>query len=145
MRIIIALWMMLIVQIALSDLIVTDQDVQIRFPDAAEPDNVWYNISIIGVSYWQEAVGTHNPKAKLKQTWEAELQAKKPELGKVRFSIEIIALPKIAEGNAPARRMEIHLRVRDVVKDIVRGISDFSVFNYVDVIGNPGQPANTGG
>ena len=129
--------------LAMADgLEVTSEDVTIRFPDAAEPDNVWYSIEITNVSYWQEAVGMHNPKAKMGvQTWEGLLQQDQPELGKVRFTINIISLPNITGKTALARRMELCFRVRQVIGDILMVIGPFSAANYVDIIGKPGQPA----
>ena len=79
------------------------------------------------------------------KVWEGLLQKDEPELGKVRFDINIISLPKVAGKTKKARRMEICFRVRDVLDGVVKSIGPFSAANCVDIIGKPGQPVNTGG
>ena len=128
---------------AMAGLVVTPADVQIRFPDAAEPDSVWYVIDVQNINYFTEPVGAHNDKAKLRevQTWEGLLQEAQPELGKVRFEITILSMPKVAGSNQDARDMELQFRVRYVRPDATETIGDYSDFNSVTIIGKPGQPA----
>lgn len=145
MRLIIILLLIFFCQIAFADLVVTSEDVEIRFPDAADPDGSWYAIAIEQISYLQEPVGTHIPRTKLgPQVWEGLLQADQPELGKVRFTITILALPNVAEGNKPARRMDLQFRVREVIEGVVHWIVPFSEFNFIDIIGKPGKPVHLG-
>jgi len=127
---------------AMAGLVVTPNDVQIRFPDAAEPESAWYVIDVQNINYLAGPVGVHNPKAKLGvQTWEGLLQAAQPELGKVRFEITVLSMPKVAGSNQDARDMELRFRVREVKPDTTEVDGPWGDFNKVTIIGKPGQPA----
>lgn len=129
-------------------LVVTAADIEIRFPDA-DPSGAgaWIIITPKTINYWDatETPGTHNPKCKLgDQTWRAWLQEENHSLGGVEFIIAVLALPTIAGGPGPARRMELRFYVRDIVNAELRGISPASPVNYIDIIGKPGQPQQIG-
>ena len=130
--------------VASAELVVTSKDVEIRFPDADPAGaGAWVITAPKSVNYWgaTETPGTHNPKCKLgDQTWRAWLQDDDHNLGGVEFVITVNSLPKVAGSEEPARRMELQFCVRDVVGDKLRGISPWSPFNFVDIIGKPGLP-----
>ena len=132
---------------AMAGLVVTPNDVQIRFPDAVEPDSAWCVVSVENISYLAGTVGEHQPKAKINvvQIWEGLLQKDQPELGKARIEFRIISLPKIAGSNQDARHMEFRFAVRYVRPDGTMSTveeDDFSEFNSITIQGKPGQPAN---
>ena len=126
---------------AMAGLVVTPADVQIRFPDAAEPDSAWCIVNVETISYLAGPVGSHNDRAKLGiQIWEGLLQEAQPELGKVRFEITIRSMPKVAGSNQDARDMELRFRVREVKPDTIEVDGPWSDFNKATIIGKPGQP-----
>ena len=144
MRYLIIFAMFLLSSMSFAELIVTSEDVEIRFPEAADPDGSWHTIDITNVGYFQEPVGTHEPKARLQQTWEGLLQADDPDAGKVRFDIDVIALPYVSGSNRRAREMHLHFRVRELRDGTLYAISSFSEWNMVTIIGDPGKPVHIG-
>lgn len=148
MRVLVLVWLLTgIAGIALCDgLTVGSNDIEFRFPDAARPDDLWVSMVPKTVNYWgaAEVPGVHNTKAKLgDQTWRGWLQEDDHTQGGVEFIITTLSLPKTNAG-VPARRMELRFRVRDIVNGVLRAISEWSVPNYIDIIGKPGQPVHGG-
>jgi len=111
-------------------LVVTIEDIQIRFPTAASAG--WQPVDLISIEYSLEPVGEHSKNGKLGiQVWEALLQVDEPELGKVVMKFNIESLPSPND-----RIYNFHFRVRDE--------ADLSVWseNFVKIIGSPGVPSN---
>lgn len=117
--------------------IVTDQDIEIRFP--GDEGESWAAACVVSITYSPDRVGAHNPTTRLGgQVWEGLLQADEPLLGKAVMAIDVTSLPD------PNRRtMEFHFRVRvaDTSPEIV---TEWSESRSVRIIGRPGRPSKTG-
>jgi hypothetical protein len=138
---IVALFICVLVSLAQGQegrtLIVTSQDVQIRFFE--DPTAQWRSPEVTSVSYSFEPVSGHRRTVKLgPQIWEFLLDKDKPELGKAIVTIEVNELP-----HPNFRGIEFHARARDIQNPAAPLISEYSESNDVRVMGRPGRPSQT--
>lgn len=120
-------------------IVVTPEDLEIRFPTAAEPGNSdWHAATVTSISYSAEPLGSHVATARIgNQMWEAEMpDSTAAAFRKVVVIITIAALPSPKD-----RMMELRLRAR---YEGTTTTSPFSDVESVHIIGKPGKPSQTG-
>lgn len=128
----------------IPETVVTDADVEIRFPTAADPEPPWINggdveqpyFSVGPISYSPEPLSVdikHTTKLNEPETWEAEMYRLPAE--PFRKVIFVITLHEV-----PTRRFELHLRNR---YEGETGAGPWSVVSVVDkAIGKTGKPGH---
>lgn len=111
-------------------IVITINDVQVRFPTAADPS--WRPANIVSITHSSEPLRTEMDKGDVGyQTWEALLQESQPSLGKVVI-ITDVQLPSPSD-----RVMEMRVRARFDDDSVIGAWSESGM---VKIIGKPKKP-----
>lgn len=120
-------------------IVVTAEDVEIRFPTAEDPANSdWHAATVLSISYSGEPLGSHVPTARIgNQKWGAQM----PDSTAAGFKMVVVIITVAALPSPSDRKMEFRLRAR---YEGTTTTSPFSDVESVHIIGKPGKPNQTG-